>query len=146
VNPEDAAAGRFKEIRQARERIAKAEAVRAESLARLEELRGQIGPAEWRDREALGQALVDGKPAPASEAEKLKAELAQAERNYEAVLQAVQDASEQIGRLVRDNRERWRAKRYASGRRRRAVSKKQSPSSKLRGRHSPTSRRWPTGF
>jgi hypothetical protein len=109
VNPEDLASDRWKEIRQARERIAKVEAVRAESLARLEELRGRIGPAERRDREALGAALLDGKAEPASEAAKLKAELGQAERNDEALLQAATDAHGQIGRLVRSNRETWRS-------------------------------------
>jgi hypothetical protein len=109
VNPEDVAASRYKEIRQARERTRKVEAARAKSLARLEELRGLIGPAERRDREALAKALLDGKPAPESEAAKLKAELEQAERNDEALLEAVQVTHGQIGRLVRDNRERWRS-------------------------------------
>jgi hypothetical protein len=109
VNPEDLAASRYKEIRQARERIRKVEAVRAESLARLEELRGQIGPAERRDREALAKALLDGKPAPESEVTRLKIELEQAERGEEALLEAVQVAHGQIGRLVRDNREAWSA-------------------------------------
>jgi hypothetical protein len=126
VNPVDLAS-RWKEIRAAKARIEKAEAVRVESLARLEELRGQIGPAERRDREALGQALIERKPAPESEATRLKIELEQAERNYEAVLQAVQNAHEQIGRLVRANRERWsaetlRAKAKAKTRLERAIN------------------------
>lgn len=107
MNPEDLAASRWKPIRQAREYTAKAEAACAESSARLEQLRGRIASAEYRDRQTLGAALVDGKAAPASEAERLKGELAQEERNREALIQAVEDAYGQIGRLVRDNREAW---------------------------------------
>ena len=108
MNPENLAASRWKPIRQAREHTAKAEAACAESSARLEQLRGQVGAAERRDRQTLGAALVDGKAAPASEAERLKGKLAQEERNREALTQAVGDAHGQTGRLVRDNREAWR--------------------------------------
>jgi hypothetical protein len=107
VNPEDLAASRWKPIRQAREHTAKAEQAHARSRARIEELQGQVSAAEHRDRQALGAALVDGKAAPASEAEKLKAELVQEEQNVEALTQAVGDAYGQIGRLVGDNREAW---------------------------------------
>jgi hypothetical protein len=62
MNVEDLGANRWKPIRQAREQIAKAQGAHARSSARLEELRGQIGPAERHDREALGRALVEGKP------------------------------------------------------------------------------------
>jgi hypothetical protein len=64
VNPEDAAAERFKPIRQVRERIAKTERAHAEAMARLEELRGLLAPAELHDRERLGEALVEGKREP----------------------------------------------------------------------------------
>jgi predicted nucleic acid-binding Zn-ribbon protein len=85
VNPESLAATRWKEIRRAHEQIAKAQAAQARSQPRLQELRDDIGPAEFRDRAALGQALVDGKAEPASEAAKLKAELEQEDRNAEAL-------------------------------------------------------------
>ena len=68
MNPEDLAASRWKPIRQAREHTAKAEHALARSLARIEELRGQIGPAELRDRQTLGAAIVAGGAEPASEA------------------------------------------------------------------------------
>jgi hypothetical protein len=71
-------------------------------------LRGQIGPAELRDRAALGQALVEGKAEPASEAAKLKAELEQEERNAEALALAVQSAHGQVAELVAANRREWR--------------------------------------
>lgn len=107
MNPEDLAAGRFKLVRQAREHTSKVEQAHATSRARVEELRARVGPAEHRDRQALGAALVEGKAAPASQAEKLKAELAQEEQNLEALTQTVGDAYGQTGRLVRDNREAW---------------------------------------
>ena len=107
MNPEDLAASRWKPIRQAREHTAKAEQALARSLSRLEELRGQIGPAELHDRQTLGAAIVAGRPEPASEAAALRAELEKEERNREALTQAVTDAYGQIGRLVRENREAW---------------------------------------
>lgn len=108
MNPEDLAAERHKEIRQARERVAETERAQGKSSTRVAELRAELGGAEYRERQALGAALVDGKAAPPSEAVKLKAELAQEEQNLDARTQAVQDAHGQIGRLVRDNRETWR--------------------------------------
>lgn len=70
-------------------------------------MRGQIGPAELRDRQTLGAAIVAGRPEPASEAAALRAELEEEERRAEALSQAVTDAYGQIGRLVRENREAW---------------------------------------
>jgi DNA repair exonuclease SbcCD ATPase subunit len=108
MNVEDLAASRWKPIRQAREQIAKAQGAHARSSARLEELRGQIGPAEHRDRQALGRALVDGKAEPASEAAKLKQELEREERRLEALAVAVQAAHGQIANAVDANRGDWR--------------------------------------
>ena len=108
MNPESLAATRWKPIRQAHEQIEKAQAAQAESQARLQELRDQIGPAEFRDRAALGQALVDGKAEPASEAAKLRAELEREERNAEALTLAVQSAHGRIAELVASNRGEWR--------------------------------------
>jgi hypothetical protein len=108
LNPESLAATRWKPIRQAHEQIAKAQRAQAKSQARLQELRGQIGPAEHRDRAALGQALVDGKAEPASEAARPKAELEQEERNAEALALAVQSAHGQVAELVAANRREWR--------------------------------------
>jgi hypothetical protein len=108
VNPESLAATRWKPIRQAHEQIAKAQKAQAKSQARLQELRAQIGPAELRDRAALGQALVDGTAEPASEAAKLKAELVQEERNAEALALALQSAHGQVAELVATNRPEWR--------------------------------------
>jgi hypothetical protein len=108
VNPESLAATRGKPIRQAHEQTEKAQKAQAKSQARLQELRTQIGPAELRDRAALGQALVDGKAEPASEAAKLKAELEQEERNAEALALAVQSAHGRIAELVAANQDEWR--------------------------------------
>lgn len=108
MNPESLAATRWKEIRRAHEQITKAQTAQAKSQARLQELRVLIGPAELRDRAALGQALVEGKAEPASEAAKLKAELEQEERNAEALALAVQSAHGQVAELVAANRREWR--------------------------------------
>jgi hypothetical protein len=108
LNPESLAATRWKPIRQAHEQISKAQTAQAKSQARLQQLRDQIGPAERRDREALGQALVDGKAEPASEAAKLRAELEQEERNAEALALAVQSGHGRIAELVAANRVEWR--------------------------------------
>ena len=107
MNPQDLARARFKPIRQALERIEKTEAAHAKSQAKLEQLRAAVGPAEHRDREALGQALVDGKPEPASEAEEIKSQLAQEERRAEALRLAVSAARERIPELVSANRGEW---------------------------------------
>ena len=108
VAPLDLAAVRFRPVRQALERIAKAEAAHAESVGRLEQLRAAVGPAEHRDREALGQALVDGRAEPASEAAEIQAELEHEERRGEALRLAVDAARQQIGQLVTEHRCSWR--------------------------------------
>jgi hypothetical protein len=108
MNPEDAAAERFKPIRQAREQIAKAERAYPAAVARLEELRGKVGPAERRDRERLGEALVAGKSEPPAEAEQLKAEMVRQEARVEALRGATALARAQIPKLVEANRAGWR--------------------------------------
>lgn len=110
MNPQDLAAARFRPVRQAQERIAKAEARLARSVARREELRGQIGPAEQHDRQALGAALVAGKPEPESEAAKLKTELEREERNADALIDAVRAARESVAHVVAENRDSWARK------------------------------------
>jgi len=108
IAPQDLAASRFKPVRQALERADKTEARRAESVARVEEIRGQIGEAERRDREALGLALVDRKAEPASEAARLRAELADEERRAEALALAVDRARDQVSEVVVEHRGAWR--------------------------------------
>lgn len=119
TNPEDLAAAHFKEVRQARERTAKAEAALARSRERCEELRRQLTRAELRDREALGQALVDGKAEPVSEAEQVKAELAHEEERTAALVAAVEASYREIPRLVNEHRTAWKRQGY------RALSKAQ---------------------
>jgi hypothetical protein len=108
VNPEDAAAARFRPIAKAREQIAKTERAHAAALARLEALRGQVAPAERRDRELLGEALVEGKREPMSEAEAIRAEVAQQELRVDALRLAAERARRQIPKLVDANRTGWR--------------------------------------
>jgi hypothetical protein len=108
VNPQDLAASRFKVIRQVLERIEKAEAAHAAAMARLEQLRAQLAPAEGRDREHLGEALLAGKSEPSSEAEQIRVEIARQEQRVEALGLAVERARVQIGKLVDANRGGWR--------------------------------------
>jgi hypothetical protein len=110
MNPEDAAAERFKPIRQAREHIAKAEQAHAAALARLEELRGELGPAERRDRERLGEALVANRSEPPAEAEQLKAEVVRQEARVEALRDQTALARARIPRLVDAHRGSWLGK------------------------------------
>jgi hypothetical protein len=113
MNPEDAAAERFKPIQKARERIAKTEQTHAAALTRLEELRSQLGPAEGRDSERLGEALVAGKSEPASEAEEIRAETVPQEQRVEALRLAGDRARGQIRKLVDTNRAGWRRQAMA---------------------------------
>jgi hypothetical protein len=108
MNPLDTAAGRHKEIRQACERVAKAEAAHAESTSRVEQLKQEVGPAEYRDKQKLGEAIVNGKAEPQSEAVQLKAELEREQRRQEALALAATSAREQIGKLVAVNKDAWR--------------------------------------
>ena len=108
MNPEDAAAARFRPIAKTRERIAKAEQAHAAALARLEAFRGQLAPAERRDSELLGDALVEGKREPLSEAEAIRAEVAQQELRVDALRLAADRARRQIPELVDANRAGWR--------------------------------------
>jgi hypothetical protein len=108
MNPEDCAAGRFKPIRQAREQIAKAEQAHGSARVRLTELQDRVGPAEQRDRERLGEALIAGKSEPASEAEQIRAEIVQQELRVEALRVATERARRGIPELVAENRDDWR--------------------------------------
>jgi hypothetical protein len=108
VNPEDAAAARFRPIAKAREGIAKAEQAHAAALVRLDELRCQLPPAERRDRERLGDALVAGKSEPSSEAEEIRAETGRQELRVEALGLAAERARGQVPELVDTNRAAWR--------------------------------------
>ena len=89
---------------QAREHIAKAEQAHASAAARLEELRGKVGPAERRDRQRLGEALIAHKSEPTSEAEHLKAEVVRQEARVEALRGSTALARAQIPKLVDVNR------------------------------------------
>lgn len=108
MNPTDLARTRFKPIRAAFARIEKVERAHTAAVARLQELRAEIGPAEGRDRAALAEALIDGKREPAPEAEQLRAEVEQQERRVDALVVAIDRARAQIPKLVDENRTDWR--------------------------------------
>jgi hypothetical protein len=107
LNPEDAAAARHKEIRRAREETVRADDALVEARSRLEQLRGQLFTAELRDRERLGEALIANKSEPASEAEKVRTDIAQQELRVEALQSAGVKARGQIPKLVERNRQAW---------------------------------------
>jgi hypothetical protein len=115
VNPQDLAAARFKPIRQALERIAKAEAACAKSTARREELRSSIGAAEHRDRRALGRALVDGKSEPLSEAAKLRRNWSRRNAGRKRSPQKKRPTNRQLHPNTRGAPRRLRAPGRASG-------------------------------
>lgn len=114
VNPQDLAAARFKPIRQALERIAKAEAACAKSTARREELRSSIGAAEHRDRRALGRALVDGKSEPLSEAAKLRRNWSRRNAGRKRSPQTLRRPTARSGSWSPTTGERGEARRFRS--------------------------------
>jgi hypothetical protein len=71
-------------------------------------LRSQLGPAEGRDSERLGEALIAGKSEPSSEAEEIRTEIARQEQRVEALRLAGDRARGQIRKLVDANRAGWR--------------------------------------
>jgi hypothetical protein len=107
VNAEDLAASRFKASRQAQEKVEQASQAYAQAVARLEALRSQVGPTEHADRRAFGQALVEGKAEPASQAEKLQAEIAAPERRVAALLTAIDDANTKLTETINSNESEW---------------------------------------
>jgi hypothetical protein len=108
MNPEDVAAARYKEVRQAREQTAKTEAALEKATNRLEQLRSQLPRAEAGDRTALAEVLVDEKHEPASKAEGIRAEIERQEQRVEALRLAGGEARGQIPTLVSANRATWR--------------------------------------
>jgi hypothetical protein len=63
--------------------------------------------AEARDRDALGEALVDKRKPPAAQADVARAALQAAKRNVEALQYAEQRAASKLDALPRENKEAW---------------------------------------
>lgn len=70
---------------------------------RLTELQAGIGPAELRDRTALAEAIVSGRPEPAREADGLRADVEQQQRRIDALVAALSDAQAGDVEVVREN-------------------------------------------
>ena len=92
----------------------------------LEELRAREWPTALADRQALGQALVDGKEEPESQTARLQTEIAAQERRVDALLAAIDDANAKLGETITSNRAGWhrdavRATARATGRYERAI-------------------------
>jgi chromosome segregation ATPase len=107
MNPVDVVAGRHKEVRKARERIAKVQRTLESERERLNAIRSEIAAAEQRDRRALGDALVDGRPEPAREADGLRATLTTQELRIEALLETLDTAQAGVAEVVRENGSAW---------------------------------------
>lgn len=108
TNPLDVIAGRHRELRAAMALITKtAEALQRER-DRLHELEQAVGPAEHRDRTALGVAVVDGRKEPAREADELRRQVEEQRLRVDAVQQALQLANAGVAETVASHREWFR--------------------------------------
>jgi hypothetical protein len=107
VNPTDLLADRHKTYRRARERYQRAAAAREVAQQHVTELESQLGSAEHRDRVQRGDALVDGRKPPSSEAEAVRAMLVAAKRDAEALMYAEQRAASVLDELPRRHKTEW---------------------------------------
>ena len=107
MNPTDLARERWKPFRQAQERIEKAAAHHARERERLAELEAQLTLAERDDELALGRALLDGKPEPASTADKVREEIADRQRRVKALERAHTEAHNELAATIEAHRQPW---------------------------------------
>jgi hypothetical protein len=106
VNPTDLAR-RWKPYRSAAERAAKAAAALQGARERLEQLRAELVPAERDDQLALGRALLDDKPEPASKAAQIREEIQAQERRVSALERAQAETQEQIAAVIAEHKGSW---------------------------------------
>ena len=104
MNPLDLAVVRFKPIRQAQERLARAQKAHAEAVARVERLRAELPQAEADDRRLRGDAIVDRKSPPASKASRIRAELEAAEQQQADLEDAVARAVSEVPKVIAANK------------------------------------------
>jgi chromosome segregation ATPase len=110
VNPTDLLAERHRSYRAARARYLRATAEREKAQQRVSELERELAAAEARDRDALGEALVDGRKPPATQADDAHAALQAGKRDLEALQYAEQRAARKLDSLPRENKEAWLAR------------------------------------
>jgi chromosome segregation ATPase len=107
VNPTDLARERWKPYRQAQERVEKAAAQHAQTREDLAALEAKLRAAERDDELALGRALLDGKPEPASTADKVREEIADQHRRVKALERAHGEAQNELAATLEENRSAW---------------------------------------
>ena len=103
VNPTDLLAQRHKGYRQAQDRYRRAVTARQDAHQRVTELESELAGAEARDRDALGDALVDGHRPSKPEADSVRSQLDEAKREAEALTYAEQRAAGTLDRLPRSS-------------------------------------------
>ncbi len=100
-------AERHKPYRQAEERHRRALEAQTQADERVEKLERELRDAEDRDRQQLGDALIDGAKPAAAAAPKIGEKLEQAKTEQQAVAYAASRAGEELDRLPAENRDAW---------------------------------------
>jgi hypothetical protein len=78
-----------------------------EARERLERLRSELVPAEREDELALGRALLDDKPEPASKAAQIREEIQAQERRVSALERAHVEIQEQVTSVIAEHKGSW---------------------------------------
>ncbi len=107
MNPFDLALTRFKPVKQAHERHLRAQQAHADAVARVTELQAELPQAEAADRRGRGDALVDGKSAPASKADAIRAKLEAAQHQQADLEDAVHRAADEIPKTIAKHERGW---------------------------------------
>jgi hypothetical protein len=107
LNPLDIIASRHKPYAKARERHERSIAACEQARGRVAELERKLAAADAGDRVAIGEAIIDGRRPPASQADAAREELKQAQREAEAIAYAEQRAAAALERLPREHKESW---------------------------------------
>lgn len=103
MNPTDLARERWKPFRQAQERVEKAAVQHGQAREDLAALEAQLGAAERDDELALGRALLDGKPEPASTAAKVREEISAQQRRVKGLERAHGEAQNELVATIEAN-------------------------------------------
>jgi hypothetical protein len=82
-------------------------AVRQDAQARVQDLERELRVAEGRDRVALGDALLEGRKAPASEADAFRKSLEGGKRDAEALAYAEERCASELNNLPKQRKEAW---------------------------------------
>jgi hypothetical protein len=111
-------------------------AVRQDAQARVQDLERELRVAEGRDRVALGDALLEGRKAPASEADAFRKSLEGGKRDAEALAYAEERCASELNNLPKQRKEAWlreaeRDLKAAGGRYRAAIVELKMPPGRI---------------